>query len=415
MAEYRPRLIDARIERKLRSAGGILLSGARQVGKTTTALQHVKSHVRLDDSNARQLAQLEPAVVLEGATPRLIDEWQLVPGIWNSVRQAIDERQAKGQFILTGSAAPSNDVTMHSGAGRFARITLRPMSLSESGDSTKLVPLASLWSEWDSGAMGGPTVSEYAELIVRGGWPGLVGVPVDDAADSVRDYVANLASVDLRAIDSAPDPVRMAALLRALARNTSTEASLAKLASEAALEGVGPAASTIRKYLDQLTQINVLDELTAWPVHLRSNITQRVKPKWHFTDPSISAAAIRATPTTLLNDLETLGLFFESLAIRDLRAYADTMDATVYHYRDADGLEADAIIERPDGAWIACEIKLGGEDAIDQAAAKLLQLRNRVTENKWSKVASLNIITAGTTSYKRLDGIQVVSLGHLTA
>jgi len=412
---YQARLIDDRIERKLRSSGAVLLQGARQVGKTTTASHHAASHVRLDEAGPRRLAQLEPGAILEGPTPRLIDEWQLVPEVWNEVRHAIDERQAKGQFILTGSAAPSDDIIRHSGAGRIARMTLRPMSLSESGDSTEQVRFSSLWSDWNSGALGGPTVRDYAELIVRGGWPGLIGLPVADAADALTDYVDNLASVDLRTLDARPHPARTAALLRVLARHTATEASLTKLAAEVEVEGAGSSTQTVRRYLDQLTQIFVLDELPAWPVHLRSSIAQRVKPKWHFADPSIGAAALRATPESLLQDLETMGLFFESLVIRDLRAYADTIDAQVYHYRDSEALEVDAIVERPDGVWAACEVKLGGEASIDQAAKNLFRLRGRISPAKWNKNASLNIITAGATSYRRTDGVQVIALGHLTA
>jgi predicted AAA+ superfamily ATPase len=339
----------------------------------------------------------------------------MAPELWNAVRHEIDARQAKGQFILTGSAAPSDGLTRHSGAGRIARMTLRPMSLSESGDSTGKVRFASLWEGWDVGALGGPTVVEYAGLIVRGGWPGLVGLPVADAADGLVDYVDNLSSVDLRALDSPPDPTRTATLLKALARNTSTEASLVRLASEAQLDGAGASPQTIRKYLDQLTQVFVLDELTAWPVHLRSSVARRVKPKWHFVDPSLGAAVLRVTPDSLLKDMEAFGLFFESLAIRDLRAYADTIDGRVFHYRDSEGLEVDAIIERPDGAWAACEVKLGGESSIDQAAANLARLRNRVSADKWSQLASLNVITAGTASYRRDDGVQVIALGHLAA
>lgn len=415
MPEYRPRLIDAQIDQKLRSAGGVLLRGARQVGKTTTALHHANSQVALDEPNARRLAELEPAAVLAGQVPRLIDEWQMVPDVWNAIRHEIDARQAKGQFILTGSATPSDDVTRHSGAGRIARLTQRPMTLSESGDSTCQVRFDTLWGDWDSGAMGGPTIPDYASLIVRGGWPGLLDIDVADAADSVADYVNNLAAVDLKTIDAAPDPIRMAALLKALARNTSTEASLAKLAGEALIGDAGPTTRTIRRYLDQLTQINVLEELPAWPTHLRSSVAQRVKPKWHFADPSIGAAALRATPDVLLQDMNTFGLFFESLAIRDLRAYADTINAQVWHYRDSDGFEIDAVIERPDGTWAACEIKLGGQVAIDQAAANLRRLQCKVTQSKWSQVSSLNVITGGKVSYKRDDNVRVISLGHLTA
>jgi predicted AAA+ superfamily ATPase len=412
---YRSRLIDARIDRKLRTSGGVLVRGARQVGKTTTALQHVASHVRLDEPNSRRLAQLEPSAVLGGATPRLVDEWQLVPEIWNAIRHEIDTRSAKGQFILTGSAAPYDDVTRHSGAGRIARMTLRPMALSESGDSTEAVQFASLWQEWDTGALGGPTVADYAGLIVRGGWPGLVDLPAVDASDALSDYVDNLSSVDLRTLESPPDPIRVAALLTALARNTSTEASLTKLAAEAQIDGAEISSQTVRKYLDQLTQVHILDEVAAWPVHLRSSIARRVKPKWHFVDPSLATAVLRVAPDSLLKDLEAFGLLFESLAIRDLRAYADTMEARVFHYRDSEGLEIDTIIERPDGAWVACEIKLGGEASIDQAALNLARLRDRLTAEKWSRLVSLNVITAGKVSYRRQDGIQVVALGHLTA
>jgi len=411
---YRARLIDARLDRKLRTSGGVLLRGARQVGKTTTALQHAASSVRLDEPAAGRLARLEPGAILGGPAPRLIDEWQLVPDVWNAVRHEIDGRRLKGQFILTGSSAPADDLTRHSGAGRIARMTLRPMSLSESGDSTGRVRFASLWEGWDSGALGGPTVSDYAGLVVRGGWPGQVGHPASDAADALADYVDNLSSVDLRALDSPPDPARTSALLRALARNTSTEASLVKLAAEAHIDGAGAAPPTIRKYLDQLTQVFVLDELPAWPVHLRSSIARRVKPKWHFVDPSLGAAVLRVTPDSLLRDLEAFGLFFESLAIRDLRAYADTVDAQVFHYRDSENLEVDAIIERPDGTWAACEIKLGGSEAIEQAASSLLRLQNRLPADKWSMLASLNIITAGPASYCRDDGVRVIALGHLT-
>ena len=381
---YRSRLIDDRIARKLRSSGAVLIRGARQVGKTTTALQHARSHVRLDSPASRELAQLEPGVVLAGPIPRLIDEWQVVPAIWNSVRHEIDERQAKGQFLLTGSAVPSDDLTRHSGAGRIARVTLRPMSLAESGDSLAKVRFASLWEGWDAGALGGPTVSDYASLIVRGGWPGLIDVSAADAADALVDYVDNLASVDLRSLAAPPDPLRMSALIKSLARNTATEASLVKLADDSQIADRAPSGQTVRKYLDQLAQIYVLDELAAWPVHLRSSITRRVKPKWFFVCPSLSAAALRATPTALLDDLETLGLLFESLAIRDLRAYADTIDAQVYHYRDSEGLEIDAIVEAPDGRWAGFEVKLGGQSAIDQAVANLSRLRARLTDDKWS-------------------------------
>jgi predicted AAA+ superfamily ATPase len=415
VSTYRSRLIDARIERKLRTAGGVLIRGARQVGKTTTALHHAASHVRMDDADELRLAELSPSTILAGPVPRLIDEWQFAPTLWNAVRREIDTRQAKGQFILTGSTAPTQDHTRHSGAGRIARVTLRPMSLAESGDSLAVVSFASLWEGWDGGAMGGPTVADYADFLVRGGWPSLIESSPSEAAEAVADYVDNLADVDLRTLDSPPDPIRVAALIRAVARNTSTQASLVKLAEESQIRDREPHPQTVRKYLDQLTRIYVLDELPAWPVHLRSAVASRVKPTWHFTDPSIATATLRATPAALLRDLDAFGLLFESLAIRDLRAYADTLDAHVFHYRDADGLEVDGIVERPDGAWAGFEIKLGGESAVEEGAAHLLKLGTKLSPQARARQTCLAVVTAGTTSYRRPDGVCVLALGHLTA
>ena len=415
MSSYRHRLVDGLIKRKLASIGGVFLQGARSVGKTTTALHHAKSSVRLDESEqVVNQAKLNAKPLLAGAVPRLIDEWQIVPGIWNTVRHEIDDRSVPGQFILAGSAAPSDDATRHTGAGRIARLVLRPMSLDESGDSQKSVPFGTLFKKGaEVGGYGGLSVEDYADLIVRGGWPALIGREPLSAREALIDYVANITHVDLRTLKSPPDPVRMSALILAISRNIATEASLEKLATEAEIHEGGITAKTVRKYLDQLTRIFVLDELAAWRPHIRSSIRTRVKPKWHFADPSIAAAALRVTPTALLDDLETMGFFFESLCIRDLRAYADTADAKVFHHRDSDGLEIDAIVERFDGAWAAVEVKLGGEEAIEAAAKSFARLRKRLTPKKLSTLTSLNVVTAGRESYTRKDGVNVIALGHL--
>jgi len=323
-------------------------------------------------------------------------------------------RGLPGQFILTGSAAPSEDKTRHTGAGRMARLTLRPMTLFEQGRATGQVRFADLFTKGAAvGGTGGPDVPEYAGLIVKGGWPALRRLDNGAAMDALADYVDNIADVDLRSLDSRPEPVRMASLLKALARNISTEASLEKLAAEAEIPSGSLSRPTVRKYLDQLARIFVLEELPAWKTHLRSSILMRVKPKWHFVDPSLATAALGASPDGLLGDLNAMGLLFESLAVRDLRVFADGADANVFHYRDSTGLEIDAIIERRGGAWIGVEVKLGGERAIQEAVAGFGKLRSRLPKAKLDQLASLAVITGGQASYTRPDGIHVISLGHL--
>jgi predicted AAA+ superfamily ATPase len=290
MSEYKLRLIDEKIDKKLKSSGGILLKGARYCGKTTTAEFHAASVVRFDASEQiRQQAVLMPHIVLQGKTPRLVDEWQLVPSIWNAARYEIDKRAAKGQFILTGSASPSDDISAHTGAGRFARLTLRTMSLAESGDSAQSVNFRDCFNKGAAiGGLGGAAIDDYAHFLVRGGMPALVTETAEIAREAMLDYVENIAYVDMQKLDSPPTPERIATLIRSLSRNISTEASLEKLAAETGLAGPAPmAASTVRKYLDQLSEIFILEELPSWKTHIRSAVQQRVKPKWHFVDTSI--------------------------------------------------------------------------------------------------------------------------------
>jgi len=418
MESYRRRLLDEKIARKLKSTGGILLKGVRFCGKTTTALHHAASSVRFDANDLiREQAALIPQVVLQGKTPRLLDEWQLVPSIWNAVRSEIDNRGAKGQFILTGSASPSDDISSHTGAGRIARLTLRTMSFAESNDSNNSVNFNDLFiKNTQIGGLGGVEISDYANLIVRGGMPVLIHETPEIAQEAMIDYVENIAYVDMRTLPSPPTPERVSALIRSLARNISTEASLEKLAAETGFtDKSAMATSTVRKYLDQLSEIFVLEELPAWKTHIRSSVQQRVKPKWHFVDTSIATAALRILPNAILNDFETFGLLFESMAIRDLRIYADTLDGKVYHYRDSSGLEIDAIVELPNETWAAFEIKLGSSHSIDEAAGNLQKLLTRLTPEKAVQCTSLNVLIAGNSSYTRKDGVNVVSLGHLFA
>jgi predicted AAA+ superfamily ATPase len=417
MDTYYKRLDERVLERKLHSEGGVVVEGPRFCGKSTLALHLANSSVRLDQSpSLLRIAQIEPSEILRGKTPRLIDEWQLATNVWNAVRHEIDSRQKVGQFILTGSTTPTDDITRHSGAGRIGRVKMRTMSLSESKKSEERVNFANLFDKdkWTGVAgYGGLTVPEYCEEIVRGGWPSLLNSTVLQSIETVDDYVDNLSRMRLNDEDEAQTetrPERMVELMTAISRNISTEASNEKIASESKIS----TSITLTKYLDKMTGIFVLENLPAWRTHIRSSVQQRVKPKWHFVDPSLPASRLGLSPQKLLNDLESAGLFFESLAIRDLRIYANVLGGTVSHYRDNSGLEVDAIVQLRDGRWSAFEIKLGNERHIKAGMKNLKKLTTKVTDKVASDMVSLNVITAGNVSYHDEEtNMNVISLGHL--
>lgn len=416
MVNYRERVADAIIGNALTDFGAVVLEGPRAVGKTTTGLHHSASSVRLDASpQIVTLAETSPDSILGGETPRLIDEWQLAPTLWNAVRHEVDQRGRSGQFILTGSATPADDRTRHSGAGRFRRVRLRPMALAESGESTRSVSLREILGGGPVGALGGPTVDDYAALVVRGGWPALVDAPKRSASEYLGGYLDDVARVDIPDMGMRVDPVRMRALLRALARNVGTEVPIAKLAREAEIgpDGAATSAQTARRHIDALTRVFVVEELPAWAPHLRSKVRLRVQPVWHFIDPSLAAAVLGASHDRMLADLETFGFFFESLCVRDLRVYAEALGGELFHYRDETGLEVDAILELRNGEWAAFEVKLGGSKAVDAAARSLRALEAKVTPQRASELRAKVVLTAGDTSYVRPDGILVVALGHL--
>lgn len=419
MARYINRVADHELRRALATFGAVIIQGPRAVGKTTTASQHANSTVRLDESpEVQALASTSPATVLAGAPPRLIDEWQLAPQVWNTVRHEVDKRGLSGQFILTGSATPTDEITRHSGAGRFKRLTLRPLSLAESGDSTATIGFYDLFNGLNVAGIGGPTVEEYASLIVRGGWPALVRDARRNPTEYLLSYLDDVSRVDMPANDMRIDPLRMNALVRALSRNVATEIPASRLSLEAELGGAsasanGISAQSVRKYLDALSRVFVLEEQPAWAPQLRSRVRVRVSPKWHFVDPSLAAAALGASKNHLLDDLRTLALFFESLCVRDLRVYAGSLGAQVFHYRDETGLEVDCIIENQTGDWAAVEIKLGGQKPIDEGATNLKKLAGKVSDARRAQLRSLTVLTAGNVSYTRPDGINVVALGHL--
>ncbi|MDD5705419.1 MAG: DUF4143 domain-containing protein [Kiritimatiellae bacterium] len=418
MRKYIPRIVDKSIAEALTIFGAVIIEGARGVGKSTSAEHAAGSGIALDSSpEAAALAQTNPALVFEGKAPRLIDEWQLAPNVWNAVRHEVDRRGIPGQFILTGSATPADELTRHSGAGRFGRIRLRTLSLSEAGQSTAHVNFCDLFSkETEVEGIGGPDIRKQAEWMIKGGWPFVLNLEEKKASAYLRSYLEDTARVD---VGNRTDRQRVKALLRALARNLCTETSIRNLMTEAQIaeesldNDTGVSTPTIRKYLDSLARIFILDELPAWKTHIRSKVRQRVSPKWHFVDPSLAAAALGIDSARLLSEPKTLGFFFESLCIRDLRVYADALEGEVATYRDETGLEVDAIVELRDGKWAGFEVKLGGSSLIEEGARSLIKLRDKLPEQRRDELTSLNVLTAGHTSYTRADGVNVIALGHL--
>ncbi|WP_423921428.1 ATP-binding protein [Candidatus Poriferisodalis sp.] len=411
---YLPRVADVQVSAALDSAPIVVIEGVKGCGKTWTGLRHTQSQVQfLDDAAARQGAEIVPRRALEGPRPRLVDEWQIVPSIWNTARHVVDEGRDVGCFILTGSAQPPDDITRHSGAGRVRRVRMRPMSLMESGESDGSVSLGSLLD-------GGPcdaaapsvTVPEMAEILCRGGWPRNLGRPASVAQELLESYLDEMARVDLPAASGARhDPARVRRLLVSLGRHTSTTASLSTLARDVA--GEPPLSwNATANYLDALERVFMVEDLPVWPARLRSRATLQQSPKRHFADPSLAAAVLAATPNRLLDDLETLGLLFESLVIRDLRVYAAANQAEVFHWRTSYGDELDAVIERRDGSWLPVEVKLGAT-RVDDAARSLAKTCATIDAGERAEPVTKLVITATGYGYRRSDGVSVVPITAL--
>jgi len=412
---YLPRVNDPSLRRALSAVGAVVIEGPRAAGKTETARQVARSEVRLDiDADARRLIEIDPGLVLEGETPRLIDEWQLFPDLWNHVRRAVDDRREPGQFILTGSAVPADDATRHSGAGRFARLRMRPMSLFESGHAAGSVSLADvLVGVAPRAGDPGLSVRDLADRIAIGGWPAIVNRETDDALALVRAYVEETTRVDIRRTSGIQhDPARVQDLVRALARHSATTATVRTLVRDvSARESTSLHEESVYAYLDALERVMVIEDQPAWGPHLRSRSRVRRRSKRHFVDPSVAVAALGATPRRLLDDPELFGLLFESLAIRDLRIYTQNLEGRVLHYRDNTGLEVDAVVETGE-SWAAFEVKLG-TNRIDQAAQSLLDFAERVDTGRLGEPVALVVLTSTGPAYRRPDGVSVVSIGTL--
>ena len=412
---YLPRIVDAELADLLEAAGAVLVEGPRATGKTATAARAAASEVLLDvDDNARRMIGADPTAVLIGGTPRLIDEWQLEPAIWNHVRREIDRRGVPGQFILTGSAVPADDVARHTGAGRFVHLRMRPLSLYESRRSSGEISLRRLLDGAEQRApQSDLSIAAVAELVSAGGWPGHVGKTLPGILRVNRGYLDDIGRADVsRASGKTRDPVKVGRLLRSLARNVATPVTLSRLAADVGEDGGALKTDTVAVYLDALDRLMVVENQPAWSPHLRSRTALRQTPVRHFVDPSLAVAALRATPARLTADLEFLGLLFESLVVRDLRVYAQAADAQVFHYREKDGLEVDAVVEAADGRWAAFEIKLG-ERWVDDGARSLRHLARRMEQSDHGKPSALAVILPTGYGYVHPGDVGVVPIGAL--
>lgn len=419
---YKQRIADTLLERKLLGKGAVLIEGPKWCGKTTTAHQFAKSVLDLGDSlvlkQSTQMMEVDSKLLLQGETPRLIDEWQTLPAIWDSVRNEIDKRNQFAQFILTGSSVlPDPNATIHSGTGRFARIKMRPMSLFESGESSGSISLKALFDgdtiEFSSNKL---QLTDIAFLLCRGGWPQTTFMSNEIALEQAFDYLDSIVQNDLYRVDGVlRNPDRSLRLLRSYARNISQQVSLRTICDDIKTNDTFTLSEdTIADYISALKKLYVIEDLSAWNPNLRSKAAIRVSDTRHFVDPSIAVAALGIGPNDLMNDLETFGLLFENMAVRDLRVYAEVLDGTLYHYRDSDKLECDAVLHRRNGTYGLIEIKLGGQTKIEEGVKSLKILEQKLDTTRMLKPSFLMVLTAvGDFAYKREDGVWVVPIGCL--
>ncbi len=427
MDGYRPRIIDDLLKRKLVGKGAVLIKGPKWCGKTTSAEQIAASVLYMADTKNREqnikLANVDPQLILDGATPRLIDEWQVAPVLWDAVRFEVDHRKGHGHFILTGSVVIRDDVEnekkqiRHTGTGRIARLVMRPMSLWESGDSNGSVSLKELFDtpKRISGICD-KSLSDVAYLACRGGWPDTLDMDKDVALEQAFDYVDAVAESDIQEVDKvyrSPDQVRR--LLRTYARNQGSQAPLTTLSEDMKNnEATSFTDDSVGSYVNALKKIYVIEDMPAWNPNLRSKTAIRTSENRYFIDPSIATAALGLGPNDLINDLNTFGFIFETLCARDLRVFADALNGTVYHYRDKDKLECDAVVHLRNGQYGLIEIKLGGDKLINEGAKNLLTLAKKIDTTKMKEPSFLMVLTAtGNYAFRREDNVYVVPIGCL--
>lgn len=421
MKEYRKRIADDILARKLEGKGAVLIEGPKWCGKTTTAEQIAASILYMDDPEKKEqnisMSELNPKRLLKGETPRLIDEWQLAPKLWDAIRFEVDHRRELGQFLLTGSAVPvdTKEIT-HSGTGRFTWLTMRPMSLYESGDSTSDVSLKDLFENNTVDGESDMTIDRLAFLACRGGWPQAIDMRDDIALDQARDYYDAVVRSDINRADNIQkNAEKVRRLMRSYARNQGSQVPNTVLARDvSANDEESMSQETVAAYLNALRKIFVVEDMPAWNPNLRSKTAIRSSDTRYYVDPSIAAAALGIGPNDLINDLNTFGFIFETLCVRDLRVFADALDGQVYHYRDKDGQECDAVIHLRNGQYGLIEIKLGGDKLIEEGAQRLKKMESKIDTDKMKEPSFLMVLTGvGGYAYRRKDGVCVVPIGCL--
>lgn len=423
MKQYKFRISDAILAEKLEGKGAVLVQGPKWCGKTTTAEQQARSILYMAEPDKMEqnikLGNYAPSSLLAGATPRLIDEWQLVPKLWDAVRFEVDHRDELGQFILTGSAVPANsDEIFHTGTGRFSWLTMRTMSLFESGDSVGEISLGELFDRPEHIVSINPLdINKLAYVVCRGGWPQACTISKPKIAlAQAFDYYDAIVTADISRVDNVPkNPERVKRLMRSYARNQGTQTSIAKLKADMMANDTDTLdENTVSSYINALKKIFVVEDMSAWNPNLRSKAAVRSADTRYFSDPSIAVAALGLGPQDLINDLNTFGFLFEALCVHDLRVYADALDGMVYHYRDSNGLECDAVIHLRNGSYGLVEIKLGGDDMIEQGAASLKLLSKNIDTTRMKAPSFLMVLTGlDGFAYQREDGVYVVPIGCL--
>ncbi|WP_306428541.1 MULTISPECIES: ATP-binding protein [unclassified Corynebacterium] len=415
MTDYRPRVVDAELGLCMAAMGAVFIDGPKAVGKTRTAVQVARSVFRMDvDEAARAALEVAPEQLFSSPTPIVFDEWQEAPRLWNLVRRAVDDHTEKGLYLLTGSSRPRDEVRVHSGAGRIARLRMRPMTLFETGHSTGEVSLQRLLEGGDpEGTSSGLTIVELLERLVVGGWPDLLNAGEREAALWLSDYLRTVVEVDVPGIGPRRNPGNITRLLSSLGRSVAAPLNLSSLAQDVGGADGPIAQETMKNYMDALERLMLIEPIPAWRPHMRSRTRLRASAVHHFVDPSLGTAALGVGTHQLLQDLNAAGLHFESLVMRDLRVYGQPLGATLASWRDTQtGHEIDAVLELPDGRWAGIEVKLG-ESAADAAADSLLRMASKIDQDRHGAPAALIVVTGGRFSYRRPDGVCVVPITAL--
>lgn len=421
MKDYKKRIADEILQRKLKGKGAVLIEGPKWCGKTTTAEQIAQSVLYMANPESKNqnltLADINPSTLLKGKTPRLIDEWQIAPKLWDAVRFEVDHRNEEGQFILTGSSVPADkNIITHTGTGRFSFLLMRPMTLYESLESTGTVSLKNLFASKNISGVSKLSLNDIAFVCCRGGWPRSISMEKDIALDQAYDYYDAIVNSDISKVDGINrESARVKNLTKSYARNVGTQASNETLKEDMINnDSFSLDTDTVFSYINALKKIFVVDEVPAWNPNLRSKTVVRTSDTRYFIDPSIAVASLGLGPDDLINDLNTFGFIFENLCVRDLRVYAESLNGNLYHYKDSSSLECDAVIHLRNGSYGLIEIKLGGDKLIEEGASNLLKLKSKLDISKMKNPSFMMVLTAtGDYAYKRNDDVYVVPIGCL--